>query len=133
MPKIKAGSFEYKTPPKSRQPGYRGTNSDLVRAKKTILATQDICGICGNPVDKSLKWPHPLSPTVDHIIPIIKGGHPTDLHNMQLAHWCCNRQKSDKLAQQIRESKPEEPEEKDINNRDLKLSLDWTKYRSEKA
>ena len=123
----------YRQLPASRQPGYRGNDNDLNRAKKVILATQDICGICGNPVDKTLKWPHPLCPTVDHIIPIIKGGHPTDLHNLQLAHWCCNRQKSDKLAQQIREAKPEEPEGAEINNRDLPLSTDWTKYKSEKS
>lgn len=30
--------------------------------KKRILATQDICGICGKPVDKSLKFPHPIEP-----------------------------------------------------------------------
>ena len=132
MAKIKFGPFEYKATPPSRQPGYRGVHSDWNRAKKTVLATQDICGICGNPVDKSYKWPHPLSPTVDHIVPIIKGGHPTDLHNLQIAHWCCNREKSDKLERQIREARPEEPEESEINNRDLPLSYQWEKYKAEK-
>ena len=129
MAKIKHGPYEYKTTPVSRQPGYRGNKSDWERAKKTILSSQTNCGICGNPVDKTLKWPNPLCATVDHIIPVIKGGHPNDLHNLQLAHWCCNRQKSDKLQQQIREAKPEEPEENEINNRDLPLSADWTAYK----
>ncbi len=66
--------------------------------KKIILATQSICGICGQPVDKSLKYPHPLSPTVDHIIPCAKGGS-DDLDNLQLAHRKCNRDKSDKLPE----------------------------------
>lgn len=131
MAKIRYGKFEYKVPPVSQQPGYRGNQADWDRARKTILSSQSICGICGNPVDKSLKWPNPLSPTVDHIIPVIKGGHPTDLHNLQLAHWCCNRQKSDKLAQQIREAKPEEPEESEINNRDLPLSMAWESYKAQ--
>lgn len=130
MAKIKHGPYEYKTTPVSRQPGYRGNKSDWERAKKTILSSQTNCGICGNPVDKTLKWPNPLSPTCDHIIPVIKGGHPTDLHNLQLAHWCCNRQKSDKLQQQIREAKPEEPEENEVNNRDLPLSCRWEDYKS---
>jgi len=130
MAKIKFGPYEYKATPVSRQPGYRGNKADWERAKKTILSSQTNCGICGNPVDKTLKWPNPLSPTVDHIIPVIKGGHPTDLHNLQLAHWCCNRQKSDKLQQQIRETKPEEPEENEVNNRDLPLSTDWTAYKA---
>ena len=60
--------------------------------KKIILATQSICGICGQPVDKSLKFPHPMSPTVDHIIPCAKGGS-DDLDNLQLAHRACNRMK----------------------------------------
>lgn len=65
--------------------------------KKIILATQSICGICGQPVDKTLKYPDPMSPTVDHIIPVSKCGDPTALDNLQLAHRYCNRMKSDKL------------------------------------
>ena len=29
--------------------------------KKKIYASQTVCGICGNPVDFRLKFPHPLS------------------------------------------------------------------------
>ena len=75
------------------------------RNKKKIYATQTVCGICGNPVDFSFKFPHPLSPCIDHIIPIAKGGHPSDIDNLQLAHFCCNRQKSDKLDMDERKSK----------------------------
>lgn len=94
------------------------------RTKKVILATQDVCGICGRPVDKSLKFPHPLSPVIDHIIPIAKGGHPSDLSNLQLAHWTCNRQKSDKIID--RTASKAEPT---LSNRVLPLSTDWTKYK----
>ena len=59
--------------------------------KKRIYATQSICGICGKPVDFSYKSPHPLSPCIDHIIPVSKGGHPSDIDNLQLAHFACNR------------------------------------------
>ena len=31
--------------------------------KKRILATQSICGICGRPVDKSLRYPNPMAPS----------------------------------------------------------------------
>lgn len=65
--------------------------------RKIILATQSVCAICGKPVDKTLRYPHPMSPTVDHIIPISRNGHPSDISNLQLAHRCCNRQKSDTL------------------------------------
>lgn len=95
------------------------------RNKKKIYATQTVCGICGKPVDFSYKYPHPLSPCIDHIIPIAKGGHPSDINNLQLAHWCCNRQKSDKLFRKV-----EEKAEATVDSpRVLPLSCDWTAYR----
>ena len=96
------------------------------RNKKIILASQDTCGICGGPVDKSLKSGDPMAPCVDHIVPIAKGGHPSALENLQLAHWTCNRQKSDKIFknQEIVETRV-------IGNRNLPQSMDWASYRSE--
>ena len=95
------------------------------RNKKKIYATQSVCGICGRPVDFSIKYPDPLSPCIDHIIPVAKGGHPSDIDNLQLAHFACNRQKSDKLfAVQDRK------QEQTIGNRNLPQSRDWTSYRS---
>ena len=46
--------------------------------KNIILKTRNTCGICGQPVDKDLKYPHPLSPVIDHIVPVNKNGHPSD-------------------------------------------------------
>ena len=69
----------------------------LKKNRKIIYATQDICGICGLPVNKDLKAPDPMSKTIDHIIPIAKGGHPSDLENLQLAHRWCNLKKRDGL------------------------------------
>ena len=97
------------------------------RAKKRIYATQTVCGICGKPVDFNYKYPHPLSPCIDHIIPIAKGGHPSDMDNLQLAHWCCNRQKSDKILRTDRTNQTEEV----VSNRLLPQAVDWAKYRSE--
>lgn len=94
--------------------------------KKKIFATQTVCGICGKPVDFSIKYPHPLSPCIDHIIPVAKNGHPSDIDNLQLAHWTCNRQKSDKLI----EKKIFEDEQTDvISNRILPQSRDWSTYK----
>lgn len=93
--------------------------------KRKILLTQEICAICGRPVDKSLKYPHPLSPTVDHIIPVSRGGHPSDIDNLQLAHFTCNRQKWDKII----DVKPTEVKKDTISNRVLPLSMDWSAYK----
>ena len=38
--------------------------------KQRLLKTQNYCGICGKQVDKSIKYPDPLSPVIDHIIPV---------------------------------------------------------------
>lgn len=92
------------------------------RNRKRILATQNTCGICGHPVDFSLKSPHPMSATIDHIIPIAKGGHPSDIDNLQLAHWTCNRQKSDKIFKQGHQTKQV------VGNRNLPQSLNWIEY-----
>ncbi|MGT2656389.1 HNH endonuclease [Streptococcus varani] len=90
--------------------------------KRRLLKTDQLCGICGKPVDKSLKYPHPLSAAIDHIVPISKGGHPSSMDNLQLTHWQCNRQKSDKLY-----SGPKQ-EPKTIGNRNLPQTRDWSSY-----
>lgn len=92
--------------------------------KKKIYATQTMCGICGSPVDFTKKYPHPLSPCIDHIIPVAKGGHPSDIDNLQLAHWTCNRQKADKLAAKVLPQGMQET----ISNRNLPHSLDWKNF-----
>ena len=106
---------------KTNRPDRNGTHRTAFdRNKKKIYATQTVCGICGHPVDFSLKYPHPLSPCIDHIIPVAKGGHPSDIDNLQLAHWTCNRQKSDKII-----SPKANKEKEKIGNRVLPHTFDW--------
>lgn len=95
--------------------------------KKKILATQKVCGICGREVDFSQKYPHPLSPCIDHIIPIARGGHPSDIDNLQLAHWTCNRQKADKFVESKKGIVNEQADV--ISNRVLPQSMDWSAYK----
>jgi len=107
-----------------KRPDRDGTHrSALNKNKKRIYATQKICAICGKPVDFSLKFPHPLSPSIDHIIPIDKGGHPSDIENLQLAHFTCNRAKSNKI-ENVQNFKAQEI----LSNRVLPQSCDWHSY-----
>lgn len=101
--------------------------TEFDKNKRRILATQSVCGICGMPVDKTLRYPHPLAPTVDHIIPLNKGGHPSSMENLQLAHWMCNRQKSDKVlsAQGYLLSAAEAPSP----SSEFPLARDWATYK----
>lgn len=96
-----------------------GNRSLFEANRKIIIATQSVCAICGKPVDKSLKYPDPMSATVDHIIPLSKNGDPTALENLQLAHRYCNRMKSDKILSE-RVVKDE--------NRLLPLTEDWSSF-----
>lgn len=95
------------------------------RNKKYILATQDVCGICGKPVDKTLKYPDPWCATIDHIIPCNAGGHPSALDNLQLAHFRCNRKKSDSLS--VASVKNRTSGTEVIPNNVLPQVVDWTK------
>lgn len=55
------------------------------------------CGICEAPdVNMSLVVPHPLAPTIDHVVALARGGD--DMRaNVQLAHFSCNCRKSDNV------------------------------------
>lgn len=53
-----------------------------------------ICHLCGGKVDKHKAHPHPQAPTLDHVIPLARGG----LHvrsNVRTAHFICNSVKRD--------------------------------------
>ena len=109
-----------------------GIRQEYERHKHRILVTQRICGICGQPVDMTLKYPDPGSPTVDHIIPISRGGHPSALENLQLAHFRCNRLKFNQMELKKKEDaecrgdallEPTRP------RKGLPWSLDWSAYR----
>lgn len=51
-----------------------------------------ICGICDDPVDRAMEYPDPMSVSLDHIIPLSKGGSHTP-ENVQCAHLDCNLRK----------------------------------------
>lgn len=114
---------------KQRKDRYGEFRTAFEKNKLLILRTQEVCGICGQPVDKTLKAPHPLSPTIDHIIPLDKGGHPSDLANLQLAHRACNRAKSNKMFMQQRPADLAD-QNQEINNDDLPWHFDWFNYKA---
>lgn len=54
------------------------------------------CGLCGNPVDLSLKHPDLMRGSVDHILPTSLGGS-NEPENVQLAHLHCNIKKNNRV------------------------------------
>ncbi len=69
---------------------HKGGTRAQVQARKRLLARTSVCALCGGYVDKTLKWPHPMSPSLDHITPRSRGGALLDPKNHQLAHLSCN-------------------------------------------
>lgn len=61
-----------------------------------------VCQICQEQVDPSLSWPDRRSPSLDHIVPLSKGGAHVR-SNVQLAHYGCN---AGKQARPQRSAKP---------------------------
>jgi 5-methylcytosine-specific restriction endonuclease McrA len=55
-----------------------------------------LCGLCGLPVDRSLRWPDAACLVIDHIVPLALGGTHTRA-NVQVAHNLCNARKGARL------------------------------------
>lgn len=94
---------------------YRQQNPDQVRAKNQrrralMLAAWDedvdlaqlfdrdagVCGICHTSVDPTAVWPDKMSKTLDHIVPLSRGGRHS-WANAQLAHAVCNSRKNNSV------------------------------------
>ncbi|USC17022.1 HNH endonuclease [Rhodococcus sp. 11-3] len=69
------------------------------------IAERDVycCQLCGDLVDMKLSGLKPMGPTVDHIVPISRGGGDTP-ENVHLAHRRCNEEKG--AYYDPRESRP---------------------------
>lgn len=50
------------------------------------------CKICDQPINKNIKYPDPFSASIDHRIPLSKGG-PHSYNNCQASHLTCNVRK----------------------------------------
>lgn len=55
-----------------------------------------VCQICDQPIDLALSPEHPMGLTIDHVIPLNRGGS-NHFANLQLAHRLCNQRKGDAL------------------------------------
>lgn len=59
------------------------------------------CGICGEAIDPSLRWPDSFCATIDHVIPLFMGGDDTP-ENVQASHGFCNFSKNGKVPAHFR-------------------------------
>lgn len=66
---------------------------------RDVVGTRDrwTCQVCHRPTDRTADPIHPDAPTVDHVVPLSKGGQHT-MANVQVACYSCNSRKRDTMA-----------------------------------
>lgn len=77
-----------------------GTAHEFIDPVKVFVRDKWTCRLCRTSIDQFLKHPHPLSATVDHIMPMALGG-PHTWGNVQAAHFRCNNSKNTKFSGQL--------------------------------
>jgi 5-methylcytosine-specific restriction endonuclease McrA len=68
------------------------TSKRARRLREQVRAGRGPCHICGQPIDYSLEYPHPLSFSIEHIRPWSTHPHlREDPDNLAPAHLQCNQ------------------------------------------
>lgn len=95
---VKAGTLDrWQRKNRRRRALKRGAASEHYTLTGIAERDHGRCGLCGQKVPMDHRHPDPLSPTIDHIIPISLGGDDTRA-NVQLAHFRCNNAKGARRA-----------------------------------
>ena len=79
----------------------RGAYAEKIVAREIFERDRWICQLCKTKVNRRLRNPHPLCPSLDHIIPLARGGSHTK-ENVQLAHLVCNMRAQTRGIKQLR-------------------------------
>lgn len=74
-----------------------GVEYEPVQLGKVLERDGWKCGICGKKISKKSVYPHPMSPSLDHVIPMSRGGGHL-YANVQAAHFVCNTLKGNGSA-----------------------------------
>ena len=87
-----------------RNPRRRSGRDALVRR---VRALGEPCWICGLPIDPTLPAGHPLAFELDELVPVSRGGSPTDPSNVAPSHRCCNQMRGDRAVAAIEAARDE--------------------------
>ena len=71
------------------------------RLRKELEADRSPCWMCGLPIPTGVGHRHPYAMEVDEVVPVSKGGGPTDRANVRRSHRCCNQWRGDKDAADV--------------------------------
>lgn len=70
------------------------------RHRAYIRRLKPNCALCHEPIDYNLHHLDPMAFTVDHIVPLAKGGT-DEIANKQATHRACNRTKWDAMPDEF--------------------------------
>ena len=87
----------------ARSKGRSGRPWQRLRAQ--VLAESTHCARCGLVLRPDLASPHRYSSTVDHVVALVDGGHPTDRANLVAMHRTCNVRKENERRKQARSAR----------------------------
>ena len=76
-----------------RRPAGLAASSGWKKLRAQVLAEEPDCWICTDPIDPERRWPHPMSGTGDHVVPLEDGGAILDRANVRAAHRMCNQRR----------------------------------------
>lgn len=76
-----------------------GGSGDKIVLSILMERDKDRCWLCGRFVNKEIAHPHPLSPSIDHVILLSQDG-PHTWENVKLSHLRCNMKRPKKPANQ---------------------------------
>jgi len=100
--KARVKAYHKANPEKGREFGRKRwalkhtTQVESINEKEVYLRDSWKCQICHKREHKTLKYPNPICASLDHIIPLSKGGTHT-YKNVQLAHFGCNASKGPRV------------------------------------
>ena len=80
----------------ARRARKKGVTVEPVSLARVAERDGFMCGICETRVDMDLVYPDPFSQSLDHVLPLSKGGEHS-YANTQLAHLRCNVSKGDRV------------------------------------
>lgn len=80
----------------------RGNTSQARRWAARVLKGAKTCALCGQPLDHTIKWPDPMSPSADHIESWENAPHLRyKVSNGQPTHLICNQKRGRRTMEEL--------------------------------
>lgn len=90
--------MRYLKPSRRRRQNSRLNSFERRKMREKVLERDGaVCWLCEQPIDLTLEAPHPMSLTLDHVIPHSQGGN-FRASNLHPAHRRCNFERADAAA-----------------------------------